>query len=149
MSLCRVVSWVVGKACLLWPACSLDKTLCPSSFYTPRPNLLIILGISWHPTFAFQSSMMKRIFFLVLVLEGVIGLHRTSRLQLLRHRWLGHILGLLWCWMVCLGNKLRSFYCFWDCTQVLHFRLFCWLWELLHFFWGILAHISRYNGHLN
>ena len=43
-----------------------------------------------------------------------------------------------------LGNQPRSFYCFWDWTQVLHF---CWLWGLLHFFYGILAHSSRYNGH--
>ena len=35
---------------------------------------------------------------------------------------------------------------FWDCIQVLHFRLFCWPWWLLHFFWGIPAHSSRYNG---
>ena len=27
-----------------------------------------------------------------------------------------------------LGVKQRSFCCFWDCLQVLHFRLFCWLW---------------------
>ena len=26
-------------------------------------------------------------------------------------------------WMVCLGNKSRSFYCFWDCIQVLHLGL--------------------------
>ena len=50
--------------------------------------------------------------------------------------------------MVCLGNEQRSFCRFWDCIQVLHFRLFCWLWWLLHFFWGIPAHSSRYNGHL-
>ena len=29
--------------------------------------------------------------------------------------------------MVCLGNKLRSFCRFWDCTQVLHFRLTGWI----------------------
>ena len=46
----------------------------------------------------------------------------------------GHRLGLLWYWMVCLGNKQRSFCRFWDCIQVLHFRLFCWLRWLLHFF---------------
>ena len=45
--------------------------------------------------------------FLVLVLEGLIGLHRTGQLKLLQHQWLGHRLGLLWCWVVCLGNKLR------------------------------------------
>ena len=33
------------------------------------------------------------------------------------------ILGLPWCWMVCLGNELRSFCHFWDCTQAPHFRL--------------------------
>ena len=35
MSMCRVISCVVGKECSLWPACSLDKTLvslCPTSF---------------------------------------------------------------------------------------------------------------------
>ena len=35
--------------------------------------------------------------------------------------------------MFCLGNKQRSVCHFWDCTQELHFRLFCWLWGLLHF----------------
>ena len=33
-------------------------------------------------------------------------------------------------------------------TEV-HFGLFCWPWWLLHFFWGIPVHSSRYNGHLN
>ena len=47
--------------------------------------------------------------------------------------------------MVCLGNELRSICCFWDCTQLLHFRFFCWLWGLLHFSQGILAYSSRYK----
>ena len=51
--------------------------------------------------------------------------------------------------MACLGNEPRSFFHFWGCTQVLHFRLSRWLWGLLHFFYGILAHSSRCNGHLN
>ena len=33
--------------------------------------------------------------FLVLVLESLVGLHRTIQLQLLQHLWLGHRLGLL------------------------------------------------------
>ena len=37
----------------------------------------------------------KDIFFWVLVLEGLIGLHRTIQLQLLQHYWSGHRLGLL------------------------------------------------------
>ena len=56
--------------------------------------------------------------FWALVLEGLVGLHRTIQLQLLQHHLLGHRLALLWCWMICLGNKPRSFCPFWDCTQV-------------------------------
>ena len=48
--------------------------------------------------------------------------------------------------MVCLGNEQRSFCRFWDCMQVLHFVLFCCPWWLFHFFWGIPARSSRYNG---
>ena len=80
-------------------------------------------------------------------LGGLVDLHRT--VQLLHHYWLGHRLGSPWYWMVCLGNEQRSFCRFWDCIQVVHFRLFCWLWWLLHFFWGIPARSSRYNGHLS
>ena len=61
-------------------------------------------------------------------------LQTTIQLQLLQHYWLGHRLGLLWCWVVCLGNKQRSFCYFWDSNQVLHFKLFWWLWWLLQFF---------------
>ena len=32
----------------------------------------------------------------VLVIEGLLGLHRTVQLQLLQRYWLGHRLGLLW-----------------------------------------------------
>ena len=44
----------------------------------------------------------------MLVLEGLVGLHRTVQLQLLQHYWLGHRLGLLCYCMVCLGNEQRS-----------------------------------------
>ena len=57
---------------------------CPLSFCTPRPNLPVTPGSSWLPTFAFQSPIMKRTsIFGVLVLEGLVGLHRTVQLQLL------------------------------------------------------------------
>ena len=68
----------------------------------------------------------------MLVLKDLVGLHRTIQLQLLQHYWSRHRLELLWYWMVCLGNEQRSFCRFWDCIQVLHFGLFCWLWLLLH-----------------
>ena len=39
-------------------------SLCSASFCTPRPNLPITSGVSWLPTFAFQSPIMKRTSFL-------------------------------------------------------------------------------------
>ena len=39
-------------------------SFCPASFYTPRPNLPVTPGVSWLPTFAFQSLIMKRTSFL-------------------------------------------------------------------------------------
>ena len=82
---------------------------------------------------AAAAHIMKRISFLG-VLKDLVGLHRTIQLQLLQHYWLVHRLGLLWYWMVCLGNEQRSFCGFWDCIQGLHFGLFCWPGWLLHFF---------------
>ena len=84
--------------------------LCPASFCTPRPYLPVTPGVSWLPTFAFQSSIIKRTFLGVLVLEGLEDLHRTIQLQLLQHCWLGYRLWLPWYRMVCLGNEQRSFY---------------------------------------
>ena len=81
-------------------------SLCPASFYTPRPNLPFTPGVSWLPPFAFQFPIMKGHLFWVLVLEGLVGLHRT--IQLLQHYWSEHRLGLPWYWMVCLGNQQRS-----------------------------------------
>ena len=75
---------------------------------------LLLQVISWLPTFAFQSPIMERTSFL-----GVSS-RRSCRS--------GHRLGLLWYWMVCLGNEQRSYCCFLDCIKVLHFGLFCWLW---------------------
>ena len=48
-------------------------------------------------------------FFFFFGILGFIGLHRTDQIQLLQHWWLGHRLGLLWFWMVCLGHELRPF----------------------------------------
>ena len=106
MSMYRVFSCVVGRGCLLWPVHFLGKnsiSLCPASFCIPRPNLPVTPGVSWLPTFAFPSPIMKRQSFL-----GVSSNHRTVQLQLLQRYWLGHRLGLLWYWMVCLGNEQRS-----------------------------------------
>ena len=99
-------------------------SLCPASFRIPRPNLPVTPGVSWLPTFAFQSPVTKRTSFLGVSLKGLVGLHRTVQIQLLQCYWLGHRLGLLWYWMVCLRNEQRPFCCFWDCNQLLHSGLF-------------------------
>ena len=114
-------------------------SLCPASFCTPRPNLTVTPGVSWLPTFAFQSPIMKKtIFWGVLVIEVLVGLHRTVQLQPLQHYWLGHRLELGWYWMVCLGNEQRSFCHFWDCIQVLHSNLSskreCVIWHKCYIF---------------
>ena len=125
-------------------------SLCPASFCTPRPNLPVTPGISWLPTFTFQSPIMKRTSF-----WGVSS--RSSYRSSKNHSTSASLVllvgaetcGLLWYWMVCLGNEQKLFCRFWDWIQVLHFRLFCWLWWLLYFFQGILAHSGRHNGHLS
>ena len=60
-------------------------SLCPASFCMPRPNLPFTPDISWPPAFWFQSSIMKRTSFWVLILKGLGGLHRT--IQLFQHYW--------------------------------------------------------------
>ena len=109
-------------------------SLCPASFCTPRPNLPVTPEFLYFLLLHSSPLLWKGHLLGVLVLEGLVGLHRTVQLQLLQHYWSGHRLGLLWYWMVCLGNKQRSFCHFWDCIQVLHFGLFRRLWWLLHFF---------------
>ena len=131
---CVESSLVLLEESVCYDQCFLLAKLCPASFSTPRPNLPVTAAMSWLPTFAFLSSLIKKTSFWRVVLKGLVGLHRTIQLQLLQHYWLGHRLGLPGYWMGCLGNEQRSFCCFWDCIQVLHFRLFCWLWWLLHFF---------------
>ena len=134
MSMCRVFSCVVGRGCLLWPVHLLGKT----------PLVFALL----HSVFQGQICLLLQVFldflllhssplswkghlFLVLVLKGLIGLHRTIQLQLLQRYCLGHRLGLLWRWMVCLGNEQRSFCHFWDCIQVLHFGLLTMLFTMM------------------
>ena len=152
MSMCRVFSCIVGRGCLLWLVHSLGRTLLAFALLHSvlQGQICWLLQVFISFLLLYSSPLNEKdIFFGVLVLEGLVGLHRTVQLQLLQHYWSGHRFRLLWYWMVCLGNEQRSFCWFWDCNQVLHFRLFCWLWWLLHFFQGIPAHSSRYNGHLS
>ena len=115
MSMCRVVSCVVGKGCLLWPLCSLDKTLLTFALihFVVQGQTCLLFWVSLDFLLLHSNPLWwKGHLFLVLVIEDVVDLHRTSWLQLLWHQWLEYRLVLLWCWMVCLGNELRSFFFF-------------------------------------
>ena len=107
MSMCRVFSCVVGRACLL----------CLHSICSGCLQCILLTKLCWPlPCFILYSKAKftcysryfltsyfcipvpyneKDIFFWVLVLEGLVGLHRTIQFQLLQHYWLGHRLGLL------------------------------------------------------
>ena len=114
--MCRVFSCVVGRECLLWPVPSLGRTLLVFALlhFVPQGQICLILQVSLDFQLLHSCPLWwKGHIFLVLVPKGLVGLHRTIQLQLLRHWWLGPRLRLLWYWMVCLGNEQRSSCCFW------------------------------------
>ena len=88
-----------------------SASLLLESFCTPMPKLSVIPGMSWLSTFAFHSSMKERIPFLFLdassrwVCKSSYNCP-TSATSVYSS---GNRLGLLYYWMVCLGNKERSF----------------------------------------
>ena len=137
MSMCRVFSCVVGRGCLLWPVCSFGKTLLEFDLlhFVLQGQTCLLFKLFLDFLLLHSSPLWwNGHVLLMLVLEDLIGFHGTIQLQLLQHYWLWHRLGLLWYWMVCFGNEQRSFCHFWDCIQVLHVGLFCWLWWIFHFF---------------
>ena len=122
--MCRVVICVVGKGYLLWPVHSLGKTLLTFALlhFVLHAQTCLLLQLSLDFLLLHSSPLWwKGHPFSVFVLESLVGLYRTIQFQLLWHYWLGHRLGLLWYWMVCLRKQQRSFCHFWDCTQVLPF----------------------------
>ena len=109
-----------------WCPCvesSLGRTLLASTLlhFLLQGQIFLLLQVFLDFLLLHSSPLQwKEHLFGVLVLKGLIGLHRTVQHQLLQHYWLEHRLGLPWCWMVCLGNEQRPFCRFWDCIQVLH-----------------------------
>ena len=93
-----VESCVVGRGCLPWPVCSLGKTLLAFALLHS-----VFQGQIWllHQVFLdfllFLPSPLwyKGHLFWVLVLEGLVGLHRIIQLQLFQHWCLGYRFGLL------------------------------------------------------
>ena len=108
MSMCRVISCVVGKEYLLWPVCSPGKTLLAFALlhFVLQGQICLLLQVSLDFLLLHSSPLWWKGHLLwVLFLEGLVGLHGTIWLPLLQHSWLGHRLWLLWYWMVCLGNE--------------------------------------------
>ena len=126
MSMCTVIFSVVGRGCLLWPVHSLGKTLLAFVLlqFVLQGQTWLLLQASLDFLLLHSSPLWwKGHLFLVLVLEGLVGLHGTIQPQLLQHLWLGHSLDFCDTEWFALRDKQRSFCHFWDCTQVLHFRL--------------------------
>ena len=73
--------------------CSLGKTLLAFTLLHSliQGQICLLLHVSLDfSAFAFKSPVMKRTSFGVLVLEGLVGLHRTIQLWLLQHYWSEH-----------------------------------------------------------
>ena len=104
-------SLVVGRGYLRWPVHSLGRTLLAFSLlHSVLQGQICLLFHVFLDFLLLHTSPLywKGYLFWLLVLEVLVGLHRTVQLQLLQHYWSGQRLGLLWYWMVCLGNEQRS-----------------------------------------
>ena len=103
MSMCKVFSCVIGRGYLLWPVCSLGKSLLAFDllWFVLQGQICLLLQVFLDFLLLHSSPLQwKGHLFWVLVLEGLVGLHRT--IQLLQHYWSGHRLGLLWYWVFAL-----------------------------------------------
>ena len=86
MSMCRVFSCVVGRGCLLWPVCSLGKTLLAFALiHSLFQGQIYLLPQVFLDFLLLHSSPLKwkGHLFWMLVLNGLGGRHRTVQLQLL------------------------------------------------------------------
>ena len=141
MSMCRVVSYIVGRGCLLWPVHSLGKILLAFALlhFVLQGQTCLLLHASLDFLLLHSSPLWwKGHHFLVLVLKGIVDPHRQFNFIFFGIS--GWRIDLDYCDIEWFAWKQRSFWHFWDWTQVLHFRLLCWLWGVLCFFWRIIAH---------
>ena len=84
ISMCRVVSCIVGRGCLLWPVHSLGKILLPFALlhFVLQGQTCLLLYVSLDFLLLHSSPLWWKghLFFLVLVLEGLVGPHRKFNL---------------------------------------------------------------------
>ena len=81
--MCRIVSWVVGKGCLLWPACSPGKNQLAIALFRfvlqGQPCLLLQVSLDFLLVHS-NPLLWKWHFFFgrgVFALRGLLGIHRT------------------------------------------------------------------------
>ena len=121
MSVCRVVSCVVGRGCLQWPVHSLGETLLAFALlhFVLQGQTYLLLQVSFDFLFFHSNPLWwKRHLLGILILKGLVGLHRTSQLQLfqLNYTWIIVMLnGLPWKWtkIILLFLKLYPNTAFW------------------------------------
>ena len=86
--MCRVISCVVGRVCFLWSVRSLGKSLLAFALLHSvlQGQICLLFQVSLDfPLLHSNPLWWKGHLFLVLVLEGLVGLHRTIQLQLLQY----------------------------------------------------------------
>ena len=88
-SLVLLEEGVCYDQCISWQN---SISLCPASFCIPRPNLPVIQVFLDFLLLHSSPLEWKGHLFWVLVLKGLVGLHRTIELQLLQHYCLGKTL---------------------------------------------------------
>ena len=136
MSVCRVIACVVGRGYLLWPVCSFGKTLLAFALlhFVLQGQAYLLLQVSLDFCLLHSNPLWwKGHLFLVLVLEGLVGLNRTIQLQLHQPYWSGIDLDCCDIERFALGMnrghsvvlEIASKYCILES---------CLLWWLLHFF---------------
>ena len=78
MSMCRVFSWVVGRGCFLWPVHSLGRTLLAFALLHSvlQGQICLLLQVFLDFLLLHSSPLWWKDLFWVLVLEGLVGLHR-------------------------------------------------------------------------
>ena len=132
MSMCRVFSCVVGRGCFLWPVCSLGKLLLAFALLHSVLQYQICLLLQMFLNFLLLHSSplwWKGHLFRVLVLKGLVGLHRTVQLQLFSITGRGLDLGYRDIeWFALDPNR--------DHSVIFEYYILdsCWLWGLFYFF---------------
>ena len=91
MSMCRVITCVVGKLVLLLPVCSLGKILLAFVLlhFVLQGQTCLLFQIFLNFILLHSNPLWWNVHlfsFLVLLLESLLGLHRTGQLQLLLYQ---------------------------------------------------------------